>query len=85
MFLGEEIQKHGEKGHNPIEDSVAAMKLVNLKLSKEYEYGDVLLGGYVPPEYGEGDGASGKKEDEDKVLLLSAITEIRDQVLMTSL
>ena len=53
------------------------MKLVNLKLSKEYEYGDVLLGGYVPPEYGE--------EDEDKVLLLSAITEIRDQVRMTSL
>ena len=82
MFLGEEIQKHGEKGHNPIEDSVAAMKLVNLKLQKGYEFGDVMLGGYVPPDE---DGASRTKVDEEdeKVLLLSAITEIRDQVRMT--
>ena len=89
VFLGEEIQKHGEKGHNPIEDSVAAMKLVNLKLQKGYEFGDVLLGGFVPPmEDGEGNGASGKKadgEEDGKVLLLSAITEIRDQVHITRL
>ena len=74
MFLGEEIQKHGEKGHNPIEDSVAAMKLVNLKLRKGYDFGDVLLGGYV------GDEASRKSADKDEeIMLLSAITEIRDQ------
>ena len=74
MFLGEEIQKHGEKGHNPIEDSVAAMKLVNMKLLKGYEFGDVLLGGYA------GDEASRKSEDKDEeVMLLSAVTEIRDQ------
>ena len=81
MFLGEEIQKHGEKGHNPIEDSVAAMKLVNLKLQKGYEFGDVMLGGYVPPDFVP---VPKTTEDEDeKVLLLSAITEIRDQVRMT--
>ena len=83
MFLGEEIQKHGEKGHNPIEDSVAAMKLVNLKLQKGYEFGDVLLGGHVP-EHEDLAGNSNRKVDEEdeegKVLLLSAITEIRDQV-----
>ena len=83
MFLGEEIQKHGEKGHNPIEDSVAAMKLVNLKLQKGYEFGDVLLGGHVP-EHEDLAGNSNRKaddeEEEGKVLLLSAITEIRDQV-----
>merc|ERR1719471_987384 len=82
VFLGEEIQKHGEKGHNPIEDSVAAMKLVNLKLQKGYEFGDVLLGGHVP-EHEDLAGNSNQKvddeEEEGKVLLLSAITEIRDQ------
>ncbi len=47
VFLGQEIQKHGAKGHDPIEDSLAAMKLVKLKLEKGYEFGDKTLNGYV--------------------------------------
>ena len=44
------------------------------KLLKGYEFGDVLLGGYA------GDEASRKSEDKDEeVMLLSAVTEIRDQ------
>ncbi|KAK2709065.1 hypothetical protein QYM36_012920, partial [Artemia franciscana] len=50
IFLGEKIQCH-TSGHDPIEDSIAAMKLVLLKLQMNYSYGDVVLGGYVPKTY----------------------------------
>lgn len=41
-FLGEIIQNHA-KGHDSIEDSAASMKLVQLKLRKSLEYGDMVL------------------------------------------
>lgn len=41
-FLGEIIQNH-KKGHDSIEDSAASMKLVQLKLSKSLEYGDMVM------------------------------------------
>lgn len=41
-FLGEVIQNN-ERGHDSIEDSAASMKLVQLKLSKSLEYGDMVL------------------------------------------
>lgn len=40
--LSENIQD-GKKGHNPIEDSIATMKLVQLKLKKFLGYGDAVL------------------------------------------
>ena len=40
-FLGETIQE-GRKGHSPSEDARAAMKLVQLKLSKGFDYGDSI-------------------------------------------
>lgn len=48
MFLKERIQTAGPKGHSPIEDAIAAMKLVNLKLKNGYSFGDSLLGGQIP-------------------------------------
>lgn len=41
-FLGEVIQNN-ERGHDSIEDSAASMRLVQLKLSKSLEYGDMVL------------------------------------------
>lgn len=41
-FLNEIIQNHA-KGHDSIEDSAASMKLVQLKLQKSLEYGDMVL------------------------------------------
>lgn len=41
-FLGLVIQNHA-KGHDSIEDSAASVKLVQLKLSKSVEYGDMVL------------------------------------------
>ncbi|GAB0093162.1 uncharacterized protein DMENIID0001_082340 [Sergentomyia squamirostris] len=41
-FLGEKIQENPE-GHDSVEDSVATVKLVKLKLSKGMEFGDVAL------------------------------------------
>lgn len=41
-FLGEIIQNHA-KGHDSIEDAAASVKLVQLKLSKSLEYGDMVL------------------------------------------
>ncbi|XP_059053959.1 RNA exonuclease 5 [Achroia grisella] len=40
-FLNEDIQS-GKKGHCSVEDSLASMKLVQLKLSKSMEYGDAV-------------------------------------------
>lgn len=42
IHLKEKIQD-GKKGHNPIEDSIATMKLVQLKLKNFIEYGDAVL------------------------------------------
>ncbi|KAG8235202.1 hypothetical protein J437_LFUL015296, partial [Ladona fulva] len=43
LFLSEEIQCWGAKGHDSIEDASAAMKLVLLKLSKDISFGDAAL------------------------------------------
>lgn len=43
-FLGESIQE-GKAGHNPVEDSQAALKLVKLKLAHSIDYGDAVLTG----------------------------------------
>ncbi|CAG7786538.1 unnamed protein product [Allacma fusca] len=52
-FLGEAIQT-GKKGHSPSEDAEAAMKLVQLKLSKGFNFGDSLTAddedAPIPPE-----------------------------------
>lgn len=42
IHLKEKIQD-SKKGHNPIEDSIATMKLVQLKLKNFIEYGDAVL------------------------------------------
>uniref|UniRef100_A0A1B6LU42 Exonuclease domain-containing protein n=2 Tax=Graphocephala atropunctata TaxID=36148 RepID=A0A1B6LU42_9HEMI len=44
-FLKEEIQMRGAEGHDSVEDSLAALKLVQLKLTKSMEYGDAVLSG----------------------------------------
>uniref|UniRef100_A0A1B6GLD9 Exonuclease domain-containing protein n=1 Tax=Cuerna arida TaxID=1464854 RepID=A0A1B6GLD9_9HEMI len=44
-FLNEEIQQRGAEGHDSVEDSLAALKLVQLKLTKSIEYGDAVLSG----------------------------------------
>jgi len=45
-LLGEEIQTSGS-GHSSIEDSMSAMKLVQLKLKHDREYGNALMGGFI--------------------------------------
>ncbi|XP_074648142.1 RNA exonuclease 5-like [Tubulanus polymorphus] len=42
IFFGTEIQAQSS-GHNPIEDASSALNLVLLKLSKGFEFGDVIL------------------------------------------
>ncbi|CAL1297497.1 unnamed protein product [Larinioides sclopetarius] len=42
LFLNEVIQS-GKNGHNPVEDSIAAMKLVQLKLQNGIGFGDACL------------------------------------------
>lgn len=48
-FLSETIQA-GEDGHDSIEDSWYALKLVQLKLQKSIEFGDVILSGNMKYE-----------------------------------
>ncbi|XP_054286618.1 uncharacterized protein LOC129002667 [Macrosteles quadrilineatus] len=48
-FLNEAIQQRGALGHDSVEDSIAALKLVQHKLTKSIEYGDAVLSGL--PEY----------------------------------
>jgi len=44
IFCGRNIQIAGKDGHNPIEDALAAMELVLLKLENGISYGDVRRG-----------------------------------------
>jgi len=48
LFLNKAIQTQGKLGHSPIEDALAAMNLVILKLEKGLAYGDAVLGGQIP-------------------------------------
>ncbi|GFY50358.1 putative exonuclease C637.09 [Trichonephila inaurata madagascariensis] len=41
-----EIIQNSEGGHNPVEDSIAAMKLVQLKLQNNLQFGDAYLKDY---------------------------------------
>ena len=72
IFLNEAIQTSGKLGHNPEEDAKAAMKLVKLKLAKGYEFGDVMLNGFVPqiPALVKSD------ESDDRVLALDISKEL---------
>lgn len=45
-FLNEKIQD-GEKGHHPVEDCIATMKLVQLKLQNGPQFGDSILSSKV--------------------------------------
>ncbi|KFM76398.1 RNA exonuclease 3, partial [Stegodyphus mimosarum] len=42
MHLNEKIQV-GKQGHHPVEDCIATMKLVQLKLGNSLQYGDAVL------------------------------------------
>merc|ERR1719347_1350654 len=73
LFLNRSIQTHGKEGHNPIEDAQAAMSLINLKLDKGLEFGDVVLGGAVP------------RMDEQGVYTVPKSKMSKHENLMTSL
>lgn len=45
-YLSEKIQQ-GKKGHSPVEDSLASIKLAQLKLKKNITFGDAVLRGSV--------------------------------------
>ncbi|XP_034249415.1 small RNA degrading nuclease 5 [Thrips palmi] len=47
-FLGEQIQL-GHAGHSPVEDSLASLKLVQLKLNHHIEFGDAVLQNQAQP------------------------------------
>ncbi|XP_071443205.1 uncharacterized protein Rexo5 isoform X3 [Hetaerina americana] len=47
LFLSENIQCAGAKGHDSVEDASAAMKLVLLKLSKSMHFGDAVVSDLV--------------------------------------
>eukprot|EP00090_Calanus_glacialis_P004236 TRINITY_DN13135_c0_g1_i1.p1 TRINITY_DN13135_c0_g1~~TRINITY_DN13135_c0_g1_i1.p1 ORF type:complete len:630 (-),score=236.77 TRINITY_DN13135_c0_g1_i1:28-1917(-) len=73
LFLNRTIQSQGKLGHNPIEDAQAAMNLVVLKLTKNLEFGDVVLGGEVP------------RMDDAGVYTISKSNMTKHENLMTSL
>ncbi|KAG0728260.1 putative exonuclease C637.09 [Chionoecetes opilio] len=48
IFLDERIQIAGVGGHDPTEDAISTLKLIQLKLKKDEEYGNVIQG-WEPP------------------------------------
>ncbi|XP_054720751.1 RNA exonuclease 5-like [Uloborus diversus] len=62
-YLKESIQlsKHG---HNPVEDSIASMKLVQVKLDNSIQFGDAVL---APPKTGESSSADSEAKEPEKV------------------
>ncbi|XP_050725758.1 uncharacterized protein LOC127003312 isoform X1 [Eriocheir sinensis] len=48
IFLNERIQIRGEGGHDPTEDAIATLKLIQWKLRNDEAYGNVMLG-WRPP------------------------------------
>ncbi|TRY70658.1 hypothetical protein TCAL_02867 [Tigriopus californicus] len=82
LFLKEAIQTAGKQGHDPIEDAIAAMKLVNLKLENGYSFGDGLLGGRIPnleEEYGRDqkavDPVDPGEEGQPKACLITSVLD----------
>lgn len=70
FYLKESIQG-GKRGHNPIEDSIATMKLVQLKLENSVEYGDSVL---CP------DAAQNSESSADTLVSISEIGDISELI-----
>ncbi|XP_018010105.1 uncharacterized protein LOC108667573 [Hyalella azteca] len=49
LFLKKEVQMCKHSYHDPTEDAIASLELLQLKLQKGFTYGEKIKGGYVPP------------------------------------
>ncbi|WAQ96452.1 YFE9-like protein [Mya arenaria] len=61
MFLGKNIQS-GSKGHSSVEDAIATMELVLLKLRNEMDFGDISIKGMMTKDFPENNNSESSKQ-----------------------